>query len=53
MVIHNTNLNIRIPVNIKERLARLAAKNGTTSSNVIRDLIKKYIREDGKTLDVY
>lgn len=53
MVMQNTNINFRISKKLKERLVAVAEKNGLTYSVAVRELIKKYIREDGKTLETY
>lgn len=53
MVMQNTNLNIRISQKIKDRFIEVAKKNGLTYSVAVRELMKKYIRENGKTLETY
>lgn len=53
MVMQDTNINVRISTKLRQRLTEIAQKNGLTSSVVIRELIKKYIREDGKTLETF
>lgn len=52
MEVQNSNLNIRIPLKLRERFVEIANKNGLTHSVVIRTMINEYVRAEGK-LDMF
>ena len=50
MVMQDTNINIRISSNLKDRFIELANSKGISYSVALRELVKKFIRGDGNTL---
>ena len=48
MEVHNANLNIRIPIKLRERLVQVAKENELTPSYVIREMISDYVQKEGK-----
>lgn len=50
MVMQNSNINIRVPKQLKDKFIELANSKNISYSVAIRELIKKFIREDGNTL---
>lgn len=52
MTVQNANLNIRIPLKLRDRLVEIAKENGLTYSVVMRTMISEYIRSEGK-MDIF
>lgn len=52
MEVQNSNLNIRIPLKLRERFVEVARKNGLSHSIVLRTMVGEYVRADGK-LDMF
>lgn len=52
MTVQNSNLNIRVPIKLRDRFIQIAKDNGLTYSVVLRTMISEYIRADGK-LDMF
>lgn len=50
MVMQNSNINIRVSKQLKDKFIELANSKNISYSVAIRELIKKFIREDGNTL---
>lgn len=48
MEVQNANLNIRIPLKLRERFVEIAHKNGLSHSVVLRTMVGEYVRADGK-----
>jgi hypothetical protein len=48
----NTQINLRIPESLRRKLAGIAHRRGTSSNNLIRDLIEKSLEADARrTID--
>lgn len=47
----NTVYNIRVSKYIKERFQELAEQNGTSGSKLLRQFMRKYIREQEVLID--
>ena len=45
MEVQNANLNIRIPLKLRERFVEVANNNGLTHSVVLRTMVAEYVRE--------
>lgn len=52
MEVQNANLNIRIPLKLRERFVEVANNNGLTHSVVLRTMVAEYVRANGK-LDIF
>jgi antitoxin component of RelBE/YafQ-DinJ toxin-antitoxin module len=48
MEVQNANLNIRIPLKLRERFVEVANNNGLTHSVVLRTMVAEYVRANGK-----
>lgn len=48
MILQNTNINIRISKNMKDKFVEVARKNGVNYSMVLRNMIRDYISNNGK-----
>ena len=52
MEVQNSNLNIRIPLKLRERFVQVSKENGLTHSVVLRTMIGEYVRANGK-IDIF
>ena len=48
MEVQNANMNIRIPLKLRERFVQVSRENGLTPSVVLRTMIGEYVRSEGK-----
>ncbi len=44
---HSPKIETRVPAGVRTELARIAAEDGTTVSQVLRHLVEDYVRERG------
>ena len=50
MILQNTNINIRIPKQLKDRFVEVTQQAGVSYSLVLRDMIRDYIaQKENKT----
>jgi predicted transcriptional regulator len=47
-----TQVVVRIPPDLEKRFARIAKSEGKTSSQVLRELMDRYVQERDATIDI-